>query len=378
MANEHQSEPLIALPPGERNAVFRAIDANLNRWGEALRVVEDVLRFGFADRFLVAGCKSVRHALGDLRRDITQHGMVTAARDSMHDPGRNQDHASEYRRRDLEALLSANLSRAQQAARSLEEFLKVVDAPLAMRCEQLRYRCYDLEKAISVLVDRPHRLTDVRLCVLVPGFDSPADFERVVNELIEGGVDMIQLRDKQLDDRILLARAERLATLTRPANVLAIVNDRCDIALASGADGVHLGQEDLPIAAARRACGANLVIGVSCHALSEAQAAAMEGADYIGVGPCFPSTTKSFAEFPGLQLARDVAAGLTLPAFAIGGIKGDNIRQIHATGLNRIAVSGGVLDSDRGVAEATRRLKRRLEEWGTERESSEGVQHAGD
>ena len=140
---------------------------------------------------------------------------------------------------------AASLKRTEQSLRSLEEYGKLVDADFAGQCESLRYRLYTLEKAIDVGRTSRERLADVTLCVLLDGCDSAAGFEKRWSALVEAGVGMIQLRDKQLDDRDLIERGHTLRRLTRGTTTLAIVNDRADIAAAVQADGVHLGQEDL-------------------------------------------------------------------------------------------------------------------------------------
>jgi len=140
------------------------------------------------------------------------------------------------------------------------------------------------------------------------------------------------------------------------------MNDRPDLALLAEADGVHVGQEELNVAAARRIVGAGRLIGVSTHSLEQARQAATDGADYIGVGPVFPSGTKAFAEFPGLELVRVVARETSLPAFAIGGITFENVGEIVRAGLRRVAVSGAVLnaaDPQSAVAALRRRLTER-------------------
>src|SRR5262249_37597577 len=135
-----------------------------------------------------------------------------------------------------------------------------------------------------------------------------------------GGADVIQLREKTLADRELVERARNVRRWTRKAGVLFVVNDRPDVARLVEADGVHLGQDDMPVKDARRILGADALIGVSTHSIEQVRQAVLDGANYIGVGPTFPSATKVFEEFPGLDFVRAVLAETTLPAFAIGGI----------------------------------------------------------
>ncbi|MBI2480592.1 MAG: thiamine phosphate synthase [Planctomycetia bacterium] len=121
-----------------------------------------------------------------------------------------------------------------------------------------------------------------------------------------------------------------------------IMNDRPDIAAIVGADGVHVGQDELSVTDARAVLGQNRLVGVSTHSIEQARQAVLDGADYIGCGPTFPSRTKRFDEFPGLALLQAVAHEISLPAFAIGGITLENARDVFETGFTRIAVSNCV------------------------------------
>ena len=133
-----------------------------------------------------------------------------------------------------------------------------------------------------------------------------------------------------------------LVELTAGSPTLSIINDRPDLAALSGADGVHVGQDELSVKDARSIVGPRALIGVSTHSLEQARTAVLDGADYLGVGPTFPSGTKQFAEFTGTELLTAVAAEIRLPAFAIGGITPENLPQVLSTGVKRIAVIGAV------------------------------------
>ena len=146
-----------------------------------------------------------------------------------------------------------------------------------------------------------------------------------------------------------------LRALTRETPVLCIVNDRPDLAALAQADGVHVGQEELSVKDARRIVGPDSLVGVSTHTIEQARQAVLDGANYIGVGPTFPSDTKTFADFPGLDLLRAVAAEIRLPAFAIGGISIENLPAVLSTGLPRTAVSAAITAAA-DPAEATRQM----------------------
>jgi len=153
-----------------------------------------------------------------------------------------------------------------------------------------------------------------RLYVLVDGRSSMQEFCRLVELLLQGGADMLQLRDKRLTDRELLERAHALRALTRSGDALFIINDRADLAALAHADGVHLGQEEIGVKEARAILGTQALIGISTHTIEQARQAVLDGASYLGCGPTFPSQTKQFAEFPGPQFLRQVSAEIRLRA----------------------------------------------------------------
>lgn len=186
---------------------------------------------------------------------------------------------------------------------------------------------------------------------------------QTARQLIAGGADIIQLRDPALrggDHRATLELARQLARLARGSGIIFIVNDSPEIARLSGAHGVHLGQEDLQrtsVTAARHLLGARAIVGISTHSLAQALDAERRGADYIGVGPVFPTATKPKAKPVGLKLVTQVAHNTRLPFFAIGGITRKNADKVFAAGARGIAVVSDILCSVE-IAEATRELKR--------------------
>jgi thiamine-phosphate pyrophosphorylase len=331
--------------------LLRTIDANANRSREGLRILEEVARFFLDDQFLTELAKDLRHDLEGALSGLPAPLRI-AARNTLGDVGTSLTTSREAERANLMDLITANAARVAEALRCLEEFGKLVSTSLAAQAKSLRYRVYTLEKTLVTTVRASERLRDVRLYVLVDPQETEDAFERLVSKLIEAGVHAIQLRAKSVSDRIFLGRARLLRRLTWQTGTLCIVNDRPDIAALVEADGVHLGQEDLPVAAARNIFGPHSLIGVSTHSLVQAEEAVLAGADYIGVGPVFPSQTKSFAEFPGLDLVRAVAKRVSLPAFAIGGIHRDNLREVLEAGARRIAVAAGIIKAADPAGEA--------------------------
>ncbi len=164
---------------------------------------------------------------------------------------------------------------------------------------------------------------------------------------VRGGVTAVQLRVKECGARDLLRRARALLALLRPLEVPLIVNDRLDIALAAGADGVHLGQDDLPCAEARRLAGAAFTIGVSVGSAAEARRAESEGADYLGVSPLFATPTKPDAPpATGLEGLRAIRAATRLPLVAIGGLHAGNAAEALRAGADGVAVVSAIMAAD--------------------------------
>lgn len=348
-----RQEPEIARQ--EHVRVLRVVDAAANRAREGLRVVEDYVRFVLDDRHLTDRTKRLRHELtATLARIAVSHRL--AARETRADVGTRLTTPSERRRDDTAAVLAANFTRLQEALRSLEEFGKLLDPDLAAALEQLRYRAYTLHRAVEITRTSLERLGRARLYVLIDGRSSPETFAALARSLVDAGVDVIQLRDKQLDDRRLLERARLLREATRSSDTLLIINDRPDLAALAGADGVHVGQEEVSVKDARSIIGPDALIGVSTHSIEQARQAVLDGANYLGAGPTFPSGTKRFERFPGLELLRAVAAEIRLPAFAIGGIDRRNLPQVLATGICRVAVSGAVTTASDPAAAANELL----------------------
>ena len=177
------------------------------------------------------------------------------------------------------------------------------------------------------------------LYAIVDPLDTGRDPVELARSLLAGGARLVQLRLKGATSRDTHAAAERIAPLARAAGALFLVNDRPDIARAVGADGVHLGQDDLSIEAARRVLGAAAAVGVSTHDLDEARAAEDAGADYIGVGPIYATGSKTSALPPrGLELIRAVRAAVRCPIVAIGGITPATAPAVRAAGADAVAM----------------------------------------
>ena len=340
-------------------AVLRILDANANRAREALRVLEDYARFALDDDALCGALKQLRHDFASVTASFVAEAILH--RDTPGDVGTEVKTSSEFSREEASDVVTAAGKRLGEALRTIEEYLKTTDPSRAAQVESLRYRFYDIERQIALTL-RPAAcgFARVRLYVLITEAICKRPWLQVATAAIEGGADCLQLREKNLESGELLNRAIQLVELCREHNILSIINDRPDIAILSGADGVHVGQSDLPAAEVRKLIGTRKIVGVSTHNLEQAKNARMDGADYIGVGPFFHSETKTRDFVTGAEYARQAAEKIALPAVAIAGITEQNVDEVLATGIKAIAVTAAVCAADDPRA-ATRRLKERME-----------------
>lgn len=316
-------------PSKSDRALRRILDANLDRAREGLRVVEEWCRFGLENAQLSEQCKHLRQELGSWHSDD-----IRAARDTPSDPGTKLTHSNEETRLDVRSVLQANLCRVQEALRVLEEYGKIYDAAMGNAIKHLRYRVYTLESQI-ISQDRHQKLRHALLYLVTMPVEN---LFGVVEAALQGGLSLVQYRQKEGDDGDRLETAAKLCQLCHKYNALFLVNDRVDIALAVGADGVHLGQQDMPVSAARSVLGSDRIIGQSTTNPEELQHAIASGADYVGVGPVYETPTKPGKAAAGLDYVRYAAQKLSIPWYAIGGIDPDNLEAAIAAGAGRVAV----------------------------------------
>lgn len=335
----------------------RLLDANLDRAREGLRVLEEWARFALDRPDLVGRCKDLRQRLGQVHREAYKRARHTAT-----DPAAGLSHPLQQERRDPLGVVAANAGRVQEALRVLEEFGRLEDATLAAEAAACRYALYDLEvdllRACRGADARRSMLRNARLYLVT----SPVpDLAGVVEAALAAGVGIVQYRAKEgaeaggapIDDARRLEEARALRTLCQRHDALFLVNDRIDLALALEADGVHLGQGDLPPAIARRLLGPEKLIGRSTHAPGQLERAVAEGCDYVGVGPVNATPTKPGRAPVGLDYVRWAAAHSPLPFFAIGGIDAATLPAVIAAGARRVAVVRAITGAaDPGAATA--------------------------
>jgi len=324
-------------------ASLRILDANLNRAREALRVMEEYARFGLDDQSLTQACKETRHALAEAVGRLEQSGVLPRSRDIVGDVGREVATASEYQRADAVQVVLAAAKRLSEALRAIEEYGKTLDPSFASTVEQIRYRGYELERRLTITVHARQRFGDIRLYVILTEAFCQGDWFATAEAALRGGADCLQLREKDLTDRELLDRADRLSALCHDHGALFILNDRPDLAVLSGADGVHLGQDDISVSAARRIVASTCLVGVSTHTEPQIDAAIREAPDYIAIGPMFATRTKPQDHIAGPETIAVARRRTALPLVAIGGIDARNIGAVLAAAACAVCVCQAVV-----------------------------------
>lgn len=340
-------------------SVLRILDANVNRTRESLRVIEEYARFVLDDAALLASAKQLRH---DLRQALAwvPRASLLAARDTVADVGTAVTTEAERRRQVPADVATAACKRLAEGLRSLAEYAKLADTEAAARLEAIRYRAYELEKQLGLRIHLGAHVERIRLYVLITAELCSGGWLETAQAAIDGGADCLQLREPNFSDAELLSRAGALRDLCRVCGTFFVVNNRPDIARLVAADGVHLGQGDLPVRAARRIAGPDCAIGVSTHTIDQLKDAIAAGPDYVAVGPMFASSTKPRDLIAGPPLLAEAVKLTSLPVVPVGGITADNANTLIAAGARRVAVCAGVIaQSDPRAAAAA--LRERLD-----------------
>jgi thiamine-phosphate pyrophosphorylase len=327
-------------------AAYRIIDANFNRSREAARVVEEYCRFVLNSQPLTQRAKELRHELcGAIGR--LDAGRLMAGRDTAGDVGAGKTVPNQLVRCGLADCLTAGCKRLTEALRTLAETTQPIDAELAAKMEKLRFDAYALEKDIALFAEPARKFEKVALYVIITS-NLPVDIISLAIRCAAGGADCIQLRAKDMPDDKLFSVAAEFVRICADAGVLSIINDRADITIAASADGIHLGQNDLPVAEIRKLQTAPLIIGKSTHSLEQLAAACNEPITYAALGPVFATATKPGAKAVGLEYVAAAAGELDrtgIAGVAIGGIGPGNIESVLAAGARAVAVCSTVTEA---------------------------------
>lgn len=331
--------------------------------------MEDLARFVLDDRDMVATLKQMRHDLTTVSVDWPGLSLVLS-RDTAGDVGTSIGTDAESRRHGLRDVAAAAGRRATEALRSLEELAKVEVPTHATSIEQMRYRLYDLAGALEKAIPNPPS-PQWRLCVLITEAICKLDWREVVRATIAGGADCLQLREKGFGTRELMERSSELISMARPHGVDVVINDRADVAVATRADGVHVGSQDLPVADVRALVGDRMHIGATVRTMKSIRHAMDSGATYVGIGPMHQTGTKPQLEPPGSSIIAGLVGDLgDTPHLVIGGINITNIAETLSTGARGVAVCNCICASE-DPERSTRSLIDIIEA-----ESSKTVDHA--
>lgn len=329
------------------SSVYRLLDANFNRAREGLRVIEDCARFVLDDPTISGMAKQLRADLQTIH-DTLGPDLLLTSRDTPGDVGTGIVTDAELTRTDMSQVVSAACKRLSEALRTIEEYTKLLAPAMAGRVEKLRYDSYTLEQRISSRLQTAGRMAQGGLYAILSSDLCKRSVRQTAEAVLAAGVRVIQLREKHTPDDQFYALACELRQLTNQHDALFIVNDRADIAAMSGADGVHLGQNDLPLADVRQLLRPGAMVGRSTHSLADTEHAIHEGADYIGFGAVFDTTTKTKPIRVGTATLAEVIAAVpqSLPVVAIGGITLETLPQVRQAGARWVAVSSALCQAD--------------------------------
>ena len=341
-----------------QSQTLRIIDANFNRVGEGLRLLEEIARLLLNDAALTQQLKTMRHEL--IRSDYSFQQQLLQSRNSESDVGIDIEVPGEEKERKLPVVLVANSRRVQESLRTLEELAKIPGTASKLDSEkfkQARFNLYTIEQKLLSKLLRHDKLKYISGLYVIADtqFLKGRHHIEVASQAIRGGARVIQLRDKVQSKEKLLPVAQQLRTLCTEHDVLFIMNDYLDVALGTDADGLHLGQEDLPVKVACKLLPLGKILGCSVTTVEQAVAAQSEGADYVAVGSMYPTSSKETAVVVGLERLHQVRQAVSLPLVAIGGITKDNASEVMAAGADSVAVISAVLGAE-SPEEAVRQI----------------------
>lgn len=335
---------------------FRIVDANINRLGEGLRVLEEFARMTLNDAVLTQNLKDMRHRTVETGAEM--YKKLLKSRDAVGDIGSDMEAAGDKNKREPQGIITANAKRSQESLRVLEEMAKIPAFNLdTERYRQARFELYTIEKGLVARILRKDKLARLKgLYVIIDAAwlkgRKPAD---ITKQAIKGGAGIIQLRCKECNHREFLDMARDIQEVCREKGVLFIVNDSLEIALVVKADGLHAGQEDMPAGELRKLLPIDMILGYSARTLEEVKQAFKGGADYLGVGAMFTTSTKESAEIVGPERIGQIKKAVDLPIVAIGGINKENIKEVMEAGADAAAVISAVMGA-KDIEKATREL----------------------
>jgi len=324
----------------EDQRIAQILDANLDRAREGLRVLEDWARFALGRKDLVKTFKNHRQTLGKNHLKIYKE-----SRNFINDKCAGLSHPEQFKRNNASSIISSNAARVQEALRVIEEFSRDHNQNLCNISSEIRYEIYNLE-IVLLEAQTNHSLLKIlnENDLYFITIDTENLLEKIRN-ILEGGVKIIQLRCKQGKDSDNIRFALKVRELCDTFGALFLINDRVDIALASKADGVHLGQNDMDIKFARCILGYSKIIGISANNELDIKKAIQDGCDYLGIGPVFTTTIKKEKIPLGIDTLKSLTKDISIPWFAIGGIKQENITLLKENNICKVAIITDLINS---------------------------------
>jgi thiamine-phosphate pyrophosphorylase len=300
--------------------------------------------------------KEIRHSV--ISSISVLNDSLLSQRDVDGDVGSNIETITEQA--GLSSIISANAKRAEEGLRVIEEVSKLPDLCKSLDSnifKKYRFEVYKLEQELQSRILRTRKIKYIKgiYAIIDTSIIKFENLEETARKIIRGGASVLQLRDKISIRKDLLEIATDLQILCHENNVLFIVNDYLDIAIASNSDGIHLGQDDIPITTARKELAIDKIIGCSVRTISQAIKAFEDGADYIAVGSIFATKTKPDTAVTGIDVLEQIKDRLDLPLVAIGGINLDNAEQIKDSGADALAIISAILKSE-DIEETTRKF----------------------
>jgi thiamine-phosphate pyrophosphorylase len=302
----------------------------------------------------------MRHGLEDI--DFPFKGQLLQARHADTDVGADIKVEQQLEKRELETAVIANCKRVQQSLRVIEELAKIPEIKLdSNKFEKARFDLYTIERNIISGLLRKDKTGRIKGLYIIIDTDSlkGRSHTEMATQVLDGGARIVQLRDKTTPKNELLSIAVDLKKLCNRYDALFIVNDYVDIAISSDADGLHIGQGDIPVSVARKLLPIDKIIGCSVCTPEEAICAQNQGADYIAVGAIFPTISKTDIDSVGLEMLKLIKEKTVLPVVALGGIGYDNISEVFTAGADSVAVISAVLGAA-SAEETTRQIIKKL------------------
>jgi thiamine-phosphate pyrophosphorylase len=350
--------------------LIRIIDANGNRVREGLRVCEDYARFALEDEKAARDLKTARHKIaGAISSLPLQEADLLSFRESEKDFGQQNSYEQSSHPLRLADVFFNNLRRSQEACRVLEEISSLFENGVSQKFKKTRFDLYRIEKYImekiagSSVTRNSSLQSSLRLIAITePLFANGRSLVEMMRDAVSGGATMVQFRDELNSSKEVIRLANQLKRIVQESEIPFIINDRVDVALAVGADGVHLGEEDMDPVTARRLLGENRIIGITVRNPSQAKQAEEKGADYLAVGSIFPSKTKREAKVAGLSTLKSVVNDVRIPVVAIGGINLKNLSQVLETGVKGVAVIQSLLNT-KDIESRARKFRSKIENY---------------